>query len=294
MAPFANGLTSKSWLLLAGFLSFALLLASCTAVTSGSESSYLKQLTDRAFAGDQESQYLLGIHYSLNSQQSIDKSRGYSWFMEAAETGHSDAQYMVGMGKLLGRGTSKDQKGARIWLSRAAEQGHGRSQYQLGQIYLNGDGVEKNQARGRYWLEQAANSNHPEAQFLLAALFRQGIGGQVNRPEAWRWLKRAEQNGNKYATVALKKLTRELSAQEQEIARQLLTRTESRDSKGLYTAPKVRYLQSMLNQQGFASLVEDGRYGPLTRQAAEKYLQQKNMPPDTSIDLLIEYLSGKK
>jgi TPR repeat protein len=293
MAPIAKVPTYISALLLVGLLGFAFLLTSCSAVSSGPESSYLKQLTDQAFAGDRESQYLLGIHYSLNNQQSIDKSRGYNWFLEAAEAGHRDAQYMVGMGKLLGLGTIIDREEAQIWLSRAAEHGHSRSQYQLGQFYLNGNGVEKDPYMGRYWLEQAANSNHPEAQFLLAALFKQGIGGQINRPEAWRWLKRAEYNKHQYAPLALKKLTHELSADEQETARRLLNQTEDRDSQGLYIRPKVRYLQSMLNQRGFSSIVEDGQYGPLTRKAVEKYLRQKNMPLNTSIDLLIRHLSGK-
>lgn len=274
-------------------LFFVFLLASCTPAPNNVDLIHLRQMKDQAFAGDPESQYQLGIHYTVNDQWGWDESRGYNWFLDAAEAGHTEAQYMVGMGRLLGRGTDKDTAGALTWLSRAAEQGHGRSQYQLGQAYLNGDGTEKNQMWGRYWLEQAARSNHPEAQFLLAALFRRGIGGQVNRPESWLWLKRAEQNGHKNAGAALQKLTDELSKEEKSTANQLANQIKSTDSKKLHPKPKIRYVQTVLNQRGILAGPEDGHYGSVTRQATEKYLQQKKLPRNTSIDRLIEVLRGK-
>ena len=275
-------------------LFFVLLLASCTPAPNNADLIHLRQLKDQAFAGDQESQYQLGIHYTVNNQWSWDKTRGYNWFLDAAKAGHADAQYMVGMGKLLGRGTSEDAAGALTWLSRAAEQGHGRSQYQLGQAYLNGNGTEKDPLWGRYWLEQAARSDHPEAQFLLAALFRRGIGGQINLPETWLWLNRAEQSGHKNAATALQNLTGEFSKKDKNTATELANQIENPDLKGLFAKPKVRYLQAALNQHGFLAGTEDGRYGSMTRQAVEKYLQQKKLPLDTSIDLLIEHLRDKK
>ncbi|MCK5912680.1 MAG: sel1 repeat family protein, partial [Desulfuromusa sp.] len=238
----------KSTLLQFLILFFIFLLSGCAPAPNNADMIHLRQLKNQAFAGDPESQYQLGIHYTVSNQWNWNKNRGHNWFMDAAEAGHVDAQYMVGMDKLLGRGTSKDTPGALKWLSLAAGQGHQRSQYQLGLAYLNGNGTEKDQMWGRHWLEQAASSNHSEAQFLLAVLFRQGIGGHNNLTESWAWLQRAEQNGQKDAGTALQKLNGEISKNEKDIAKQLATTIETPESKGLYTKPKVRYVQTVLNR----------------------------------------------
>lgn len=286
-------LLSYERILLFLWLGFSILvLSSCSVLQNNSDLIHLRNLKDQAFAGSPEAQYQLGIHYTTNGQWDWDKARGYRWFLEAAEAGYPDAQYMVGMSQLLGRGTTQDEAGAVIWLTRAAEQGHSRSQYQLGQAYLNGTGTVKDTPWGRYWLEQAAWAEHPQAQFLLAALFKAGLGGQKNLSEALFWLRRSDKNGNKEAEIAVRKMEPTVSEEEKQRSYKLLKRIGKVGQDGLYQVPKVRYLQTRLNAMDFAAGVEDGEYGSMTQQAVDQYLQNKELPRDTSIDALIRYLRG--
>lgn len=255
---------------------------------------YLRELKEHAYSGNAQSQYQLGIHYTLNSRWPWDLARGYQWFLDAAEAEHLDAQYMVAMAKQLGRGTGKDTLGAIAWLEKAAKQGHPRSQYQLGLTYLNGNGVEKEQIWGRQWLEQAAHHNHRDAQILLAALFRKGVGGTANEIEAWRWLQRAEAGGHPAAKRAKDRLTPRLTAAERQKATTLNQRRQHPDNNGLFAMPQWRYLQAALNNLGYHTGSEDGLKGPNTQAALSKYLTENKLPRDIRFAELLEHLRGKK
>jgi TPR repeat protein len=278
-------------LLLFGLL---LALAGCVAAQNNDDLLRLRQLKDQAYAGDSESQYQLGLFYASRDKWPWDNSRAYSWFLPAAESDHVDAQYMVGMSQLLGQGTKKNLQSARDWLENAALQGHLRSQYQLGEIYLHGNGVRVDASRGRYWLEQAAWGGYAKAQILLAALFHQGLGGQKNKPEAWAWLTRAARGGDESAMKALRENPPRLSQQEKLQARKLLERPEPPGEDKLYKIAKVRYLQAMLNQLGYAAGEEDGLYGEQTKKAVADYLQKTPAKQAATLDQLIRYLQGQQ
>lgn len=278
-------------LLLLGLILF--LVSGCSVPQNNSDLLQLRKLKDQAFAGDIESQYQLGIHYSTRGKWSWDKSRGYGWLLDAARAGHTDAQYMVGMSQFLGRGTKKNRLGAMDWLEQAAAKGHPRSQYQLGQIFLNGTGTVKDPPWGRYWLEQAAWAGHAEAQFFLAALFSKGIGGQKNVSETWNWLKRAEQNGDQSAKLALEKITATLSEQQIQTGKKLLQKTGAKGQNNLYRLPKIRYVQTLLNAKGFSAGAEDGESGRKTEAAIRQYMQKNKMPHSSPIDILMDQLRGK-
>jgi len=270
----------------------SLVMCACAPPDKIPEAAGLQQLKEGAFAGDVESQYQLGMYYTVQNSGDLNLYRAYQWFLTAAGQGYADAQYMVGMDKIVGRGTSYDQSGAIEYFRRAAMQGHARSQYQFGKAYLDGAGVEKDKPWGRQWLEQAAWQEHREAQFLLGALFAKGVGGQPSLPEAWRWLKHAEKNGQKQAKAALKTLEKRLSAQERKAGERLLDQQEKAPPGGLYALPQVRYVQTILNQSGFTAGYEDGLAGPMTRAAVADYVLKNNLPRDTQTLQLAEYLRG--
>jgi len=272
---------------------FALLtLTGCTLPGSLPESSALQQLKEGAHAGDVESQYQLGMRYTIQSQWAWDSFRGYRWFLNAAEQGHADAQYMVGMGKVLGRGTHYDQSGSIDYFRRAALQGQARAQYQLGMNYLNGAGAMKDKSWGRQWLEQAAWHEHKEAQFILGALFAEGVGGQPNLAEAWRWLQRAMQNGQRQAETALGTLANRLSAHDRVAGDLLFVRQQEPAAGGLYVLPQVRYVQTMLNRLGYSAGPEDGLDGSATNAAVVSYVRKNRLPHGTQTLQLIEILRG--
>jgi TPR repeat protein len=277
-----------------GWVALVLLVISgCVFPSGSSESLSLQQLKGKAQLGDVESQYQLGVHYTVRNSWPWDNSRGYQWFVDAAEHGHADAQYMVGMGKILGRGTRDDRPGAIVYFKRAAGQGQARAQYQLGKAYLSGEGVKKDLSWGRQWLEQAAWQEHSEAQFLLGALFAKGVGGQANMVEAWRWLQLAKRNGQRQAEQALETLAKKMLLKEKKAGDRLLAQQEKPSAFGLNTTPQVRYVQSVLNQLGFSSGDEDGRDGPATRSAVIRYTLKNNLPRDTQTIQLVESLRGK-
>ena len=267
-------------------------LFSCAVPQNNADLIRLRTLKDHAYAGDSESQYQLGLYYTANNKWAWDKARGYGWFLDAAEAGHADAQFMVGMSHLLGQGAKQSDTEAVRWLTNAAKQGHSRGQYQLGKLYLDGTGVDPDVLWGRYWLEQAAWGGHAPAQFMLAAIFSKELAGEKNLPAAWAWLSRAAQAGHSEGKTALQNLTPTLSSAELADGRQLLVKNEKKEADRLYRRSKIRYLQSRLNANGFAAGREDGLAGSQTEEAILRFLQQKKLPPDMTIDQLIAYLRG--
>ncbi len=266
-----------------------LLVSGCAQLSGVAQTPQLQELQQKASAGDPESQYQLGLQYTVSSKWEWGLTRGYNLFLSAAEQGHVNAQYMVGMGKLLGRGTDIDSEGAVNFFSLAAEKGHMRAQYQAGNAYLNGSGVEKDPTWGRHWLEQAAWSEHKYAQFLLAALFSGGVGGQQNNVEAWRWAKKASEHGLERADKALQNLEDKMSVEELAKGRNLLKRESQRDGQ-LHKVPRIRYIQTVLNQRGYKAGLEDGLEGSRTRSAIAEYFTQNNLPNETTLSKLISFL----
>ena len=274
--------------------SFAFLaLWGCSLPPHVQDTEQFRLIEEKAYAGDPESQYQLGLQYTVDSRWAWDRARGYRWFAAAAERGHPDAQYMAGMGKLLGRGTLYDREGAVAIFRRSAEQGQERAQYQLGLAYLNGHGVVKDRPWGRQWLEQAAWNGHKEAQFLLGALFAKGVGGQKNPAEAWRWLEKSRLAGKLQSAPALARLEENTSPLDLETGKMLLAQQPCIDTDGLYSNPRVRYVQTMLNRLGYRAGSEDGLPGPQTDAAVASYLRANKLPRETQIIQLVESLRDK-
>jgi len=257
------------------------------------DTEQFRLIQERAHAGDPESQYQLGLQYTIDSQWAWDRARGYRWFLAAAEKGHADAQYMAGMGKLLGRGTLYDEEGAVELFRRSAEQGQQRAQYQLGLAYLNGMGVLKDKPWGRQWLEQAAWNGHKEAQFMLGALFAKGVGGQENPAEAWRWLEKSTLGGHAQSAIALEKLQKSMTFSDRKAGKVLLAQQPIIDPDGLYSNPRVRYAQIILNRIGYQAGSEDGLPGPQTDAAVAAFLRANKLPRETQIMQLVESLRDK-
>lgn len=275
------------------FISVSILLLLGCAQSSGvSQTLQIQELQQKAYAGDLDSQYKLGMHYTVNGKLNWDFTRGYKWFLSAAEQGHVDAQYMVGMNKLLGRGTDLDREGAVDFFSFSAEKGHTRAQYQAGNAYLNGAGTEKDSPWGRQWLEQAAWNGHKYAQFLLAALFSGGVGGQPNNAEAWRWAKKASQNGLERADKALQNLEEKMSVEELTNGKNILQKESQFDGKlhKLHKTPRIRYIQTVLNQRGYDAGIEDGMEGLRTRSAVAKFVRLNNLPQNIQMSDLSDFL----
>lgn len=269
-----------------------LVLSGCAMPGSLERPDLVSKLETLAENGDADSQYKLGLLYTIESQWILDHNRGYRWFLAAAEQGHAEAQYMAGMAKLNAIGTFFDRKGSVSFFRSSAQQGHARAQYYLAKAYLNGAGVKQDKTWGRQWLEQAAWGGHKEAQFLLGALFAGGVGGQANNAEAWHWLKKAVDNKHQLAEPALENLSKRLTAGELAQAKVLLAQPEP-EGRSPYKRPRMRYVQSVLNQLGYSAGDEDGLPGSKTMSAFADYVQEYKLPRETRVLQLVEFLRGR-
>jgi hypothetical protein len=85
------------------------------------------ELRERALAGDAESQYQLGLHYSLGRGVARSLPEAGRWFREAARAGHALAAYRLALLAMRGLGLweHKDFVAAHRWFSLAAAQGVG-------------------------------------------------------------------------------------------------------------------------------------------------------------------------
>ena len=63
----------------------------CTLPGTVADTERFSLMQNQAQAGDVESQYQLGMQYTLNGRYAWDRIRGYRWFVDAAEKRHADA-----------------------------------------------------------------------------------------------------------------------------------------------------------------------------------------------------------
>jgi len=78
-----------------------------------------------------ESQYALGLNYSVGIGVPRDLEQAARWYQAAAEQEHAEAQAALGVAYSLGEGVPEDEFAAVQWLTKAAAQGNGLAQAQL-------------------------------------------------------------------------------------------------------------------------------------------------------------------
>ena len=116
-----------------------------------------------AEAGDELSQYMVGIMYKNGQGVNQDYKKAFDWVSKSANQGYYFAQHKLTEFYELGIGVLKDDKSAFSWNLKAAEQGHAISQYNAAQNYREGRGVLKNYKKAVTWYKKAA-----EQEFTLA------------------------------------------------------------------------------------------------------------------------------
>lgn len=124
----------------------------------------------RAYDGDAQAQYRLGLMFDAGTGITEDAGEAVYWLTHAAELGHAGAQYRIGHAHLTGRGVPKDRNRAIGWWRLAAGNGNADAQYSLGRSYLYGAGLASDRAAAIRWLEAAADQQHVQAVRLLTSL----------------------------------------------------------------------------------------------------------------------------
>lgn len=82
-------------LILLGMAAFAALLS-----VMWTDTTYSRELKDKAENGDMESQYHLAICYQSGAGIKKDEKQAALWFMRAAAQGHAEAKAILGMMRL--------------------------------------------------------------------------------------------------------------------------------------------------------------------------------------------------
>ncbi len=139
---------------------------------------------------------------------------------QRAARGDTAAQLDLGLRYVTGKGIAPDERAALRWIGKAAAQGNAAAQFELGSYYT----LEPHQdfKRAADLLRQSALQGFAPAQSSLALLYLTGAGVPVDRVEAYAWLARAAAQGEPEALVMVAGVWKELSAEDQELAPQVV------------------------------------------------------------------------
>lgn len=135
---------------------FAGLLLPLVAWGCASAARQVKELEERAAAGDTDATVALGHSYAEGKGVQKDPVRAAELYRRAADTGNTDGELALGMLHQEGIGVAQDDQEALRWIRLAAESGNPRAQYLLGLMYADGSGVPKDQVEAHAWLNLAA------------------------------------------------------------------------------------------------------------------------------------------
>ena len=167
----------------------------------------IKQIIEKAEAGDMKSQSFLASMYYQGTGRAKAKKLGISrdyqkafyWTSKAAAQGHIFSQYNLGYMYWSGEGTSEDYEEAFYWLSKAAEQRFAPAQNYLGMMYRDGRGVDEDFEEAFIWFSIAAEQGNSEAQCNLALMYIEGNGVPELHYEAVHWINLAYKQGSNFA-----------------------------------------------------------------------------------------------
>lgn len=133
---------------------------------------------------------------------------------KSALSGSAASQYELGQLYEYGRGVEQDDSAAVLWYGKSADQNYASAQYRLAVLVDNGWGhpVDKEKAFGLY--ESAAERGHELAQHDTAIMYFKGSGVHKDLVQAYKWLKIAELSGNPLMQKHLRRVAKEMSADE--------------------------------------------------------------------------------
>ncbi len=155
----------------------------------------------------------------FGTAQNYDEA--FKWYQESAAQGYAYGQYSVGWFYDKGLGVAEDNTQAVQWYTLAAEQGLPEAQYMLGLMYENGDGVAVDFSQAFHWYNEAAEGESPEAMLALGFFYEFGISVDEDIVQALAWYMIASDYGNKDAASYVEDLSKDLSEQEIDAARQM-------------------------------------------------------------------------
>lgn len=195
--------------------------ADLSATHSANNIQALRDLRNRAVAGDAEAQFNLGSIFFKGEELEKDYKEAAKWIRLAANQGHTLSQYNMGMMYDSGQGVIKDHAEAARWYRYSAEGGFALAQLNLGVAYANGEGVAQDMAEALRWIRQAADQGEVQALFDLGVMYGNGQGTKQNLLEAYRCASLAAGKGHEMANSLLNDLSQKMTPKQIETAKKL-------------------------------------------------------------------------
>ncbi len=153
----------------------------------------LKDLQDRAEAGDATAQNALGTHFALGIWVPKNAATSFQWHLRAAKQGLSIAQSNVGVLYMTGDGVDKDLAQAVFWARKSAAQGDSHGEQLLGSLYGQGLGVDKDPKEAEACYLRSADQGNIESQGTLVRIYSKGLAGSVEPDKASLWQQRVSE-----------------------------------------------------------------------------------------------------
>jgi len=178
-------------------------IAKARAQPNQETSAAIKELEEKAQAGDVDAQGSLGLMYYNGLGVKQDYKEALKWYNMAAEQGNALAQLHLGLIYNTGRGMKQDYKEAAKWYRKAAEQGDAEAQWFLGGMYRFGRGVEQDYQEAVKWYRKAAEQGFAAAQSFLGSMYSDGQGVEQDYQEAVKWYHKAAEQGFAIAQYSL-------------------------------------------------------------------------------------------
>lgn len=121
---------------------FAIIIALSLAAVG--QSIPVKELEQKAEAGDPTAQFQLGLAYEHGDQLTQDYVQAAKWYKLAADRGNSAAQNNLGVMYRMGENFDQNKQTAVDWFRKSAKQGYAPALFNLGAAHYNGEGTTAN------------------------------------------------------------------------------------------------------------------------------------------------------
>ncbi len=149
----------------------------------------------RGRQNDVEAQRVLGQMYFFGFKVPVDRPRGISWLVRAAENDDTDSQFLLGLIYLEGEGVPVDYARAARWLGVVANKGNRDAQFYMSELCRGGLGVPQDDALAVDWLRKSAEQNVAMAQHRLGLRYYVGKSVPQDDALALSWMKKAAEQG---------------------------------------------------------------------------------------------------
>ncbi len=160
-------------------------------------------ITRSAEAGFSHAQLLLGMIYIDGQIVPADPVNGERWLRKAAERGHPAALSELARLYASLEGAPRDPAFTETILVRGAEQGNAVAQYQLARMYRKGYLGKRELAKALEWYELSARKHYAPAAFDLGLMYESSDGDTVDLASAVEWYRQAAELGYSPAIAKL-------------------------------------------------------------------------------------------